>query len=106
MKQNTVIVLQDYMDERASAEQLAKEKLLRGDQLFYAAKLLEQEEFAILNLHDIKGYSLDEIRKLTGLPLATIEAQLQDLRSQFARHIEVEARRWRRQLEVLEGMKK
>ena len=106
MKRSDLAIRKDKTAEVSFEDRTQTEQVMRGDQLLRAAKLLEQEEFAVLKLHDIEGRSLDELQELFGLPLEVIEAQLEELRSRFAHHIQVEARRWRKRLEGLQGDKK
>lgn len=102
MKHLSPPLREDDMDDQSFADKTQTVQVLRGDQLLQAAKLLEQEEFLILKLHDIEGHSLDELVALTGLPLDVVVAQIDELRSRFVRHIEAEARSWSKQVKILE----
>jgi hypothetical protein len=106
MKRDSAVARKDELDDQAFADRTQREQVLRGDQLLRAARLLEQEEFAILKLHDVEGRSMDELHVLTGLPHDVIEAQIDELRRRFTHHIQVAARRWRERLAVLEGDQK
>ena len=91
MKRNNLASRKDDTADMSFDDRTQTEQVIRGDQLLHATKLLEQEEFAVLRMHDIEGRSLNELQKLIGLPLEAIEAQIDELRSRFAHHIQVEA---------------
>ena len=106
MKRNNLASREDDTADLSFDDSTQTVQLMRGDQMLHATELLEQEEFAVLRLHDIENRSLDELQESTGLPREKLEAQIEELRSRFTHHIQVEARRWREQLEILEGDKK
>jgi DNA-directed RNA polymerase specialized sigma24 family protein len=103
VKQNTVCIVRDTADELSFAERTQKEQVLRGEQVLRAARLLETEEFALLKMHDIEGRSVGQIREHTGLSVEDIEARVETLRNRFADHVQIEARRWSKQVAVVEG---
>lgn len=103
MKANSLITWIDKVEDQSFDDRKQTERVMRADHLLHAAKLLDQDEFKVLKLHDIDGCSITKLQELTGLPCEVIEAQIEELRSMFVEHIQAEARRWRERLKALEG---
>jgi DNA-directed RNA polymerase specialized sigma24 family protein len=66
MKRNNLATRQDNAADLSFDERTQAEQALRGDPLLHATKLLEQEQFAVLRLHDIENRSLKELQELLG----------------------------------------
>jgi RNA polymerase sigma factor (sigma-70 family) len=64
---------------------------MRVDKIIRAMGILNSEASSLLALHDIEGFSLRELRKLTGLPEGTIKSRLHRTRSRLGRLLSNEA---------------
>jgi DNA-directed RNA polymerase specialized sigma24 family protein len=53
--------------------------------------ILNKDDCSLLALHDIEGYSLDELQQLTGLKTGTIKSRLYRTRSKLGRLLSSEA---------------
>ena len=60
-------------------------------QVTRAMGILNKEDCSLLALHDIEGYSLDELGQLTGLKTGTIKSRLYRVRSKLGRLLSSEA---------------
>ena len=67
------------------------EREMRVDKIIRAMSILNSEASSLLALHDIEGFSLRELRKLTGLPEGTIKSRLHRTRSRLGRLLSNEA---------------
>jgi RNA polymerase sigma-70 factor (ECF subfamily) len=63
----------------------------RVAQVIWAMGILNKEDCSLLALHDIEGYSLDELEQLTGLKTGTIKSRLYRIRSKLGRLLSSEA---------------
>ena len=61
------------------------EREMRLDRIAWAMGILNSEASSLLALHDIEGFSLQELRDLTGLPVGTIKSRLHRTRSKLGR---------------------
>lgn len=61
------------------------ERLISLDRLRSAMAILDNEQCALLALHDIDGYSIAELESLTGVPEGTIKARLHRTRIKLGR---------------------
>ena len=87
------------------ADSLEPEQIARGEirpdeqldrdariaQITRAMGILNKEDCSLLALHDIEGYSLDELRQLTGLKTGTIKSRLYRIRSKLGRLLSIKA---------------
>lgn len=76
------IVLTD--DANKQPEQEA-ERMLRVERVLGAMALLDKEQCSLLAMHDIDGFSVAELSKLTDLPENTIKSQLFRIRAKLGR---------------------
>ena len=67
------------------------EREMRVDKIIRAMGILNSEASSLLALHDIEGFSLQELRNLTGLPEGTIKSRLHRTRSRLGRLLSNEA---------------
>ena len=67
------------------------EREMRVDRIVRAMGILNSEATSLLALHDIEGFSLAEIRELTGLPEGTIKSRLHRTREKLGRLLSNEA---------------
>jgi RNA polymerase sigma-70 factor (ECF subfamily) len=67
------------------------EREMRIDTIVRAMGILNSEATSLLALHDIEGFSLAEIRELTGLPEGTIKSRLHRTREKLGRLLSNEA---------------
>lgn len=67
------------------------EREMRVDKIIRAMGILNSEASSLLALHDIEGFSLQELRELTGLPEGTIKSRLHRTRSKLGRLLSNEA---------------
>ena len=81
-------------------EQIARSEIRPDEQLDRDARIaqvtramgiLNKEDCSLLALHDIEGYSLDELEQLTGLKTGTIKSRLYRIRSKLGRLLSSEA---------------
>jgi len=68
----------DSPEEAADREQ-------RLEQVIRAMQCLGAERCALVAMHDLEGFSIDELCKLTGLPEGTIKSQLHRTRRKIGR---------------------
>jgi RNA polymerase sigma factor (sigma-70 family) len=61
------------------------ERERRLETIFRAMEILGHEASSLLALHDIEGFSLQELRQLTGLPVGTLKSRLHRTRSRLGR---------------------
>ena len=64
---------------------------MRVDKIIRAMSILNSEASSLLALHDIEGFSLQELKTLTGLPVGTIKSRLHRTRSRLGRLLSNEA---------------
>jgi len=64
------------------------ERVLRVDSVLNAAKMLHQDEFELMRLHDVEGYSMEVLQDVTGLPDGTIRENVTKVRAQFCELLE------------------
>ncbi len=61
------------------------DRMMRIDIVLRAMELLNKEHCSMLALHDIDGFSLEELHSLTGIPIGTIKSQLHRTRVKLGR---------------------
>ena len=61
------------------------ERERRLETIFRAMEILGHEASSLLALHDIEGFSLQELRQVTGLPEGTLKSRLHRTRSRLGR---------------------
>lgn len=64
------------------------ERVLSTDRVIRAAKLLQRDEFELVRLHDVEGYSVEALQDETGLPGDTICKQVSAIREKFCERLE------------------
>ena len=52
------------------------DRMIRIDIVLRAMEMLNKEHCSMLALHDIDGFSLEELHSMTGIPIGTIKSQL------------------------------
>jgi len=60
-------------------------------QVSRALGILDRESGSLLALHDIEGYSVEELQQMTGMPAGTIKSKLHRTRSKLGRLLSNEA---------------
>jgi len=60
-------------------------------QIIWAMGILNKDDCSLLALHDIEGYSLEELQEVTGLKAGTIKSRLYRTRSKLGRLLSNEA---------------
>jgi RNA polymerase sigma-70 factor (ECF subfamily) len=76
----------------------------RVETVVWAMGILDKDDCSLLALRDIEGYSLDELRDMTGLPTSTIKSRLHRTRSKLGRLLSSEAAQ-KPQLRIVGGNK-
>jgi len=61
------------------------EREMQLDTIFRAMKILGKEASSLIALHDIEGFSLEELAKVTGLPKGTLKSRLHRTRARLGR---------------------
>ncbi len=61
------------------------DRMMRIDIVLRAMELLNKEQCSMLALHDIDGFSLEELHSMTGIPIGTIKSQLHRTRVKLGR---------------------
>lgn len=61
------------------------EREMRVDKIVRAMSILNSEASSLLALHDIEGFSLQELKDLTGLPVGTLKSRLHRTRARLGR---------------------
>ncbi|MEX2496229.1 MAG: sigma-70 family RNA polymerase sigma factor [Woeseia sp.] len=61
------------------------ERIMRIESIFRAMRLLGKEQCMLLALHDIDGFSLNELQVLTDLPVGTLKSKLHRARVKLGR---------------------
>lgn len=64
------------------------ERVLRVDSVLNVAKMLHEDEFELVRLHDIEGYSIEVLQDVTGMPDDTIRENMASVREQFCKFLE------------------
>lgn len=59
------------------------------DAIFHAMNTLTNEQRAVVTLHDINGYTLPELAKITDTPLGTLKSNLHRARAKLREHISI-----------------
>jgi RNA polymerase sigma-70 factor (ECF subfamily) len=81
--------------EQISRSEIRPDEQLDQDariaQIVRAMSILNRDDCSLLALHDIEGYSLDELQELTGLKTGTIKSRLYRTRSKLGRLLSSEA---------------
>ena len=67
------------------------EREMRVDKIVRAMGILNSEASSLLALHDIEGFSLRELKDLTGLPEGTLKSRLHRTRARLGRLLSNEA---------------
>ena len=84
-----------FEPDRIARSETRPEELLDRDaeiaKITRAMGILNKEDCSLLALHDIEGYSLEELRQLTGLNIGTIKSRLYRTRSKLGRLLSSEA---------------
>jgi RNA polymerase sigma-70 factor (ECF subfamily) len=57
----------------------------RTERVLRAMRFLNADQCALLAMHDVEGFSIDELCRLTGMPAGTIKAQLHRTRMKLGR---------------------
>jgi RNA polymerase sigma-70 factor (ECF subfamily) len=70
-------------DESRPDNLVEREKRL--ETIFRAMEILGHEASSLVALHDIEGFSLEELRQVTGLPEGTLKSRLHRTRSRLGR---------------------
>lgn len=81
----------DIMTREESRPEDLVEREMRVDRIIRAMSILNSEASSLLALHDIEGFSLQELKTLTGLPEGTIKSRLHRTRSRLGRLLSNEA---------------
>lgn len=81
----------DIMAREESRPEDLVEREMRVDKIIRAMSILNSEASSLLALHDIEGFSLRELRTMTGLPEGTIKSRLHRTRSRLGRLLSNEA---------------
>jgi RNA polymerase sigma-70 factor (ECF subfamily) len=81
----TVDVLAMASEEAGPAE--LAEMLLDGRHLDRAWQRLDREQRALLALHDVEGYTLEEINRITGLKEGTLKSRLHRARVRLGKFL-------------------
>lgn len=76
----------------------------RVETVVWAMGILDKDDCSLLALHSIEGYSLEELRDMTGLPTSTIKSRLHRTRSKLGRLLSSEAAQ-KPQLRIVGGKK-
>lgn len=76
----------------------------RVETVVWAMGILDKDDCSLLALRDIEGYSLEELRDMTGLPTSTIKSRLHRTRSKLGRLLSSEAAQ-KPQLRIVGGNK-
>ena len=71
----------DFMGRDGSRPDDLVEREKRLETIFRAMEILGHEASSLLALHDIEGFSLEELRQVTGLPEGTLKSRLHRTRS-------------------------
>jgi len=75
----------DYLERVGSRPDDLVERDKRLETILRAMEILGHEASSLLALHDIEGFSLEEIRQVTGLPEGTLKSRLHRTRSRLGR---------------------
>ena len=75
----------DLQADKALQPEEQTELLISLDRLRSAMSILDNEQCALLALHDIDGYSIAELESLTGAPEGTIKSKLHRTRIKLGR---------------------
>jgi len=75
----------DFMERVGSRPDDIVERDKRLETIFRAMEILGHEASSLLALHDIQGYTLQELRQVTGLPEGTLKSRLHRTRSRLGR---------------------
>ena len=75
----------DFMGRDGSRPDDLVEREKRLETIFRAMEILGHEASSLLALHDIEGFSLEELRQVTGLPEGTLKSRLHRTRSRLGR---------------------
>lgn len=81
----------EHMTPDGSRPEDLVEREMRVDKIIRAMGILNSEASSLLALHDIEGFSLQELKTLTGLPEGTIKSRLHRTRSRLGRLLSNEA---------------
>lgn len=80
---------------RLTAEHLPPEarteRVLRSEKVIQVAKLLLRDEYELVRLHDLEGYSVEALKESTGLPDDTIRSNVKSVRAKFRKLLETGA---------------
>lgn len=72
----------DYEDQRPQPPDLVELELTRA-RLSAALLALNDEQRAVVAMHDIEGYRLEEISRMTGVPVGTLKSRLHRARGRL-----------------------
>ena len=75
----------DFLGRDGSKPDDLVEREKRLETIFRAMEILGHEASSLLALHDIEGFSLEELRQVTGLPEGTLKSRLHRTRSRLGR---------------------
>lgn len=75
----------DLPGDAALQPDVAADRMISLDMLWSAMNILNREHCALLALHDIDGYTLDELSSITGLSESNIKSRLHRTRIKLGR---------------------
>jgi len=64
------------------------ERVLRVDSVLNVAKMLHDDEFELVRMHDVEGYSIEVLQDVTGMPDETIRENVKNVREQICEFLE------------------
>jgi len=56
------------------------ERVLHTDRVIEVAKMLHEDEYKLVRMHDVEGYSIEALHDVTGLPDDTIRENVETIR--------------------------
>jgi len=81
----------EYITPDGSGPEDLVDREMRVDKIVRAMGILNSEASSLLALHDIEGFSLRELKTLTGLPEGTLKSRLHRTRARLGRLLSNEA---------------
>ena len=75
---------ENFVPEVARPEELVDREML-VDKIVRAMTILNSDLSVLLALHDIEGFTLEEMQELNGLPIGTMKSRLYRARSKLGR---------------------
>ncbi len=68
------------------------ERVLQTEKVIQVAKLLLRDEYELVRLHDVEGYSVEALKESTGLPDDTIRRNVKTVRAELRKLLEARSR--------------